>query len=359
MKNIILQKHLADLKAKIHFWLKTNYNKKYYSRIKKRIFSYLNLCNQFYIEQITLNKLIKIHFKGAKNTFYNWSNKILKAYLNNDFNILLYKYQKPNKLNYQYNLKIQQKICDLYYSYQNIQAGGIWSLFNNLKMGFHNGKNIEVPKNIKTFYRWIKSDPRWYEIKEQIKKTKRHFKKYEVSEIGLLQMDAKIITTTNFPVDKKYYIYDFIDEKTRIVFGYVYDNLGVENSINAVKRAIFDFNKLGIKIKRIRTDNGTEFITSAKHKNMKIKERPFTTFLFKNKIMHETTPIRSPQSNGKIERFHQHYNKLFYFKYKKFNQIQLQNYLNEYYYFYNFERCHLSLKNKTHFQALKKTITYL
>ncbi|WP_425289539.1 integrase core domain-containing protein [Spiroplasma endosymbiont of Dromius quadrimaculatus] len=55
-----------------------------------------------------------------------------------------------------------------------------------------------------------------------------------------------------------------------------------------------------------------------------------------------------------MERFHQHYNKLFYSKDKKLNQNELQHYLNKYYYFYNFERCHSALNTKTPFQTLQK-----
>ncbi|WP_369806581.1 hypothetical protein [Spiroplasma endosymbiont of 'Nebria riversi'] len=36
------------------------------------------------------------------------------------------------------------------------------------------------------------------------------------------------------------------------------------------------------------------------------------------------------------------------------NQDELQHYLNKYYYFYNFERCHSSLNTKTPFQTLQK-----
>ncbi|WP_342264311.1 integrase core domain-containing protein [Spiroplasma endosymbiont of Clivina fossor] len=356
MKYIISQADLADLKAKIQSWLSANCRNPYYYKTKKRITAYLNLCTYFYIEETTLTKLIKKYFKNATKTFYRWAQKIMTAYYSDNLDLLLFKTTKPQNLNYQYSLNSREKVCDLYFDYKNLQAGGMWSLFNNLKIGFHDVKNSEVPKNIKTFYRWIKSDPRWKELKQQIKQTKRHFKRYEVSEIGLLQMDAKIITTSNFPVDKKYYIYDFIDEITRIVFGYVYDSLGTNNAINAVQRAMKDFSELGITIKRLRTDNAPEFTTTnwSNKKAYKVKERPFTTFLSKSGIVHETTPIRSPQSNGKIERFHQHYNKLFYSKDKKLNQNELQHYLNKYYYFYNFERCHSSLNTKTPFQTLQK-----
>ncbi|WP_342263151.1 integrase core domain-containing protein [Spiroplasma endosymbiont of Dromius quadrimaculatus] len=358
MKYVICQADLADLKAKVQSWLRTIYNHKHYHKTKKRVTSYLNLCNQFYLEPITLNKLVKKHFHSTRNTFYQWANKILTAYQNDDFNSLIFKYKKPNKISYQYDLNSREKVCDLYFDYRNIQAGGMWSLFNNLKMGFHDIENSKIPKNIKTFYRWIKSDPRWKELKQKIKQTKRQFKRYEVSDIGLLQMDAKIITTSNFPVDKKYYIYDFIDEITRIVFGYVYDSLGTNNAINAVQRAMKDFSELGITIKRLRTDNAPEFTTTnwSNKKAYKVKERPFTAFLSRNGVTHETTPIRSPQSNGKIERFYQHYTKLFYAKDKKINQNELQHFLNQYYYYYNFQRCHSALQNKSPFQKLQELI---
>lgn len=148
-----------------------------------------------------------------------------------------------------------------------------------------------------------------------MKRTKRHFKRYEVSDIGLLQMDAKVFTSNNFPISKsRLYVYDFIDEKTRIAFGYVYEYLGVENAKNAVRRAIEDFKSFGIKIKRIRTDNGAEFTTPYRKRATyvnPISPRSFHQFLCNRNIIHELTPVRSPQSNGKIERFHRNYNRLF------------------------------------------------
>ncbi len=91
-------------------------------------------------------------------------------------------------------------------------------------------------------------------------------------------MDAKYFMPSKFPVDKKYYVYDFIDEMSRSGLGYIYDKLSTENAIDAAKRAISDFKKIfGIKITRIRTDNGSEFINS--HRNNQkstIKETTFT-----------------------------------------------------------------------------------
>ncbi|WP_338982483.1 hypothetical protein [Spiroplasma endosymbiont of Eupeodes luniger] len=87
----------------------------------------------------------------------------------------MFKTTKPQNLNYQYSLNSRKKVCNLYFDYKNLQVGGMWSLFKNLKIGFHDIKNSEVPKNIKTFYRWIKSESRWKDLKQQIKKNKTPF----------------------------------------------------------------------------------------------------------------------------------------------------------------------------------------
>ncbi|WP_339025151.1 hypothetical protein [Spiroplasma endosymbiont of Agriotes lineatus] len=215
-----------------------------YYKTKKRITAYLNLCTYFYIEETTLTKLIKKYFKNATKTFYRWAEKIITAYYSDNLDLLLFKNTKPQNLNYQYSLNSREKVCDLYFDYKNLQTGGMWSLFNNLKIGFHDIKNSEVLKNIKTFYHWIKFDPRWKELKQQIKQTKRHFhfKCYEVSEIGLLQIwMPKSLPHQIFRLIRNITFMDFIDKKTRLVFDYVYDSLGTNNAINAVQRVIKDF----------------------------------------------------------------------------------------------------------------------
>ncbi len=94
----------------------------------------------------------------------------------------------------------------------------------------------------------------------------------------------------------------------------------------------------------------TPFINSNRNnQKSSVKETTFTQFLTDKNILHQTTPICSPQSNGKIERFHQNYNKLFVFDEKILAAVGLQNKLNDYYYFYNFERVHKSLNFQTLF----------
>ncbi|WP_204305208.1 DDE-type integrase/transposase/recombinase [Spiroplasma citri] len=219
-----------------------------------------------------MKDLIKKYFKNKFSTFYYWANKILIAYKNNDFDELLLKSTLPHNINYQYSDSIRKIICDLYFEYCNKHAVAVLSLFYNLKKGIH-GEELKnkAPKNLKTFFRWLKKDERWLKIKNKIKEIKKQHPRYGVKEIGLLQMGAKYFVPSKFPVDKKYYVYDFIDEKTRLALGYVYDKLSIDNAIAAVKKVISDFkNIFGVKITRIRTDNGSEFINNYRNNQKKI-----------------------------------------------------------------------------------------
>ncbi|WP_339024658.1 hypothetical protein [Spiroplasma endosymbiont of Agriotes lineatus] len=103
MKYIISQADLADLKAKAQSWLRSaNCRNPYYYKTKKHITitAYLNLCTYFYIEEITLTKLIKKYFKNATKTFYRWAEKIMTAYYSDNLDLLLFKTKKPQNLNY-------------------------------------------------------------------------------------------------------------------------------------------------------------------------------------------------------------------------------------------------------------------
>ncbi|AXF96684.1 hypothetical protein [Spiroplasma phoeniceum] len=133
MKYIINNFNLFDLQAKLKSFLSKNYKNKYYKRIKQKIFSYINLCNNYYNGNFLLKDLIKKYFKNKFSTFYYWANKILIAYKNNDFAELLLKSTIPNNINYQYSDDIRKIICDLYFEYCNKHAVGVLSLFYNLK----------------------------------------------------------------------------------------------------------------------------------------------------------------------------------------------------------------------------------
>ncbi|WP_374696573.1 hypothetical protein [Spiroplasma endosymbiont of Polydrusus formosus] len=57
-------------------------------------------------------------------------------------------------------------------------------------------------------------------------------------------MNAKYFMPSKFLVDKKYYVYYFIDKRMKGTFGYIHDKLSTENAIDAVKKAINCFKKI-------------------------------------------------------------------------------------------------------------------
>jgi len=94
-------------------------------------------------------------------------------------------------------------------------------------------------------------------------------------------------------IGKAYYYITFIDDHSQ--FAWIYFLKKKSDAAKAIK----DFTKMierqtGHKIRRFRTDNGTEFINQA------LKD-----FFEEEGIIHETTAPYSPQSNGVAERFNQ------------------------------------------------------
>ncbi len=83
-----------------------------------------------------LKDLIKKYFKNKFSNFYYLANKILLAYLNNNFEDLLLKSTVPNNINYQYSEDTRKNICDLYFEYSDKRAGGVLYLYYNLKKEF-------------------------------------------------------------------------------------------------------------------------------------------------------------------------------------------------------------------------------
>ena len=97
------------------------------------------------------------------------------------------------------------------------------------------------------------------------------------------------------------------------------------------------FEEENIPILRVLTDRGTEFCGSP-------ERHPYQLYLQLNDIDHSKTKVRSPQTNGICERFHQTVLNEFYritFRKKMYSDIEtLQRDLDEYMVEYNTERTH-------------------
>ena len=103
---------------------------------------------------------------------------------------------------------------------------------------------------------------------DSTKKDKKKFKEYD---IGFVHIDITMITLAN---KKKYYLFVAIDRTSKYVYCEVYDRMTIDNSVLFLKNTIkhFSFN-----IKKILTDNGSQFtyVLLSKHLRPKDKEYPY------------------------------------------------------------------------------------
>jgi len=92
-----------------------------------------------------------------------------------------------------------------------------------------------------------------------------------------------------------------------------------------------------IPVMTVLTDRGTEFCG-------RLDKHPYELYLQLNDIEHRKTKVKSPQTNGICERFHQTVLNEFYritFRKKLYSDLEaLQKDLDEYIHLYNYERTH-------------------
>ncbi len=140
------------------------------------------------------------------------------------------------------------------------------------------------------------------------------------------------------------YLYDFIDEKSSFCLAYLSENKSQSSVIGIFNQAYDDFLNNKIIIKIIRTDNNPKYVYSY-NPDYKYHKSEFTKVLHQKSFIHQTTLIRSPQSNGKIERFHQKWNKFFKYLpcYPK-NINELRKLITIFWDYYNNVRRHKSIK---------------
>jgi len=128
----------------------------------------------------------------------------------------------------------------------------------------------------------------------------------------------------------------------------VYSNKNSDTAIDFVKNHILKNVPEG-KIKRILTDQGTEFYSS-RHKNKNdLVNHDFTRFLITNAIVHSVTKVAHPWTNGYAERLNQTIWQEFYLcrLNKPFRSVgELNHKLKKFMTEYNWKRVHSGYKLK-------------
>jgi len=143
-------------------------------------------------------------------------------------------------------------------------------------------KQGKIPKNIKLSY-YAKTDRFIEKAKKKRRKLRR--KDYQPEKEGdLLQLD----TIEKFINGIRRYIVTAIDLKSDFGFAYAYPSANSKNTRDFFEK----LSKVApFEIKRIQTDNGSEF------------EKYFRDYIEKEKIVHFHNYLRHPQANAYIERF--------------------------------------------------------
>ena len=179
-----------------------------------------------------------------------------------------------------------------------------------------------------TIYRILKRrDVRYNDQWSYTQKYKRK-KLYVHKEAGYeLQVDTK------YPFGYKAgkVVYTSIDDASRWVYCRVYDKANSDNTVDFMSR--LNRNSL-FKIKKIRTDQGTEFMA---HKVL--------NYLKANDIKHRANTAYCPEENGKIERFHRTLNEkaisLYWNPHDSTEALQYK--LSQFVSWYNYEKKHRGL----------------
>lgn len=139
-------------------------------------------------------------------------------------------------------------------------------------------------------------------------------------------------------------IYTIIDDASRWVFAWGYPTANQVNTIDFLKKV---FRRAPFVIKKIRTDQGREFIANS------VKD-----FLNHNDIVYRNNTPYCPEENGKIERFHQTLNtKALRYGFSPRDSLETMQYkLNLFLHYYNYIRKHrgLGMNGITPFQKLEQ-----
>lgn len=134
------------------------------------------------------------------------------------------------------------------------------------------------------------------------KRKARKNKPYEQAEYPgqKLQVDVKYVPTKCVADGEKYYQYTAVDEYSRWTYRQIYSEHSTYSSRNFLEKLI---KNAPFKIKRIQTDNGSEFTnrprtTRSEHLTL------FESGLIEHGIEYQRIRIATPRHNGKVERQH-------------------------------------------------------
>lgn len=140
----------------------------------------------------------------------------------------------------------------------------------------------------------------------------------------------------------KVYLHAVVDTYGSYAFGFLHTGKKPECAVTLLHNDVLPFySEHGLMVSAVLTDNGSEFCGTANH--------PFELYLALNNIEHRRTKVRTPRTNGFIERFNRTVLDEFFrvaFRENFYEFVDaLQSDLNNWLIFYNTERPHRGYRN--------------
>lgn len=181
---------------------------------------------------------------------------------------------------------------------------------------------------------------RYYKRKKLIRKPQKKLPWYEPMREHLVvkqpgegvQMDIKYV----YEDRRRRFQFSVLDPYTEKYHFIIFDTKESKNAIIAFKNAEKYF---GFKIVSVQSDNGGEF------------RGEFHGWLTKNNIAHYFIPKKSPYWNAQVERVHKTIDDEYYQ-----NPFRIWKTIDEWLYYYNFERLHLTLNGLTPQEKLLQSL---
>lgn len=182
--------------------------------------------------------------------------------------------------------------------------------------------------------------------------TERHVESSKPGE--LLCQDTKLIGTISGI--GRIYLHAVVDTFGSFAFGFLHTSKQPEAAVAVLYNDVVpQYKAWGLPIEAILTDNGREYCGTDAH--------PYELYLQLSDIEHRKTKVRTPQTNGFVERFNRTIKEDFSpnaFRKKVYTSIEeLQEELDKWLDFYNYERPHRGYRNlgKRPFDTVKSFIS--
>lgn len=144
----------------------------------------------------------------------------------------------------------------------------------------------------------------------------------------------------------KVYLHSLVDTYGSYAFGFLHTSKQPEAAVSLLHNDALPFYaQRQIPVAKVLTDNGREFCGTENTQ----QSHPFELYLSLNDIRHKRTKVRSPKTNGFVERFHRTVLDEFFrpaFRTRLFLSIEaLQTDLDAWLVYYNTERPHQGYRN--------------